>query len=291
LVAVNSYYRGFPEMYNSCTGSASHGAYDPFEEPFGSSDFKLQNARPDPYCLYSQGHTEPPTYFPPTGNCFGYAADEWMTFQVHVIIGPRVGDEFQASRVQLWIAREGRASEPAIDWGPYNLSAGSAAENQRYGKIWLLPYNTDKDPSATYATTYTWYDELIVSTQPIADPMGVPPPVPDAGVQSDATASDASAPDASAPDASPRDAGAPGAPDAVAMSDAGATDGGTPVDAAPSDTTAPPADASAPPPPPPDAGAASSSAPSSGCHCSASSLASADLPWILFALLAFRRRR
>jgi len=170
VVTQNTNQRSFAQMYNSCSGSTSHGAYDPFNEQFGSYDFKLQNARSAPYCLYSQGQTNPPSYFPPTGNCFGYFANEWMTFQVHVKTGPRVNDEFTNSYVQLWIAREGQSSQLVINWGPYNLTAGSPTENQKYGKVWLLPYNTGKDPSATYPTAYTWYDELIISRTIIADP-------------------------------------------------------------------------------------------------------------------------
>ncbi len=167
-VVQNLGHRGFPQMYNSCTGSASHGPYDPFEEAFQSFDFKLQNARPSPYCLYSQ---EPNNYLPPVGNCFGYAANEWMTFQVRLKIGPRVGDEFVASHVDLWVAREGKASESVISWGPYALSAGNADENLQFGKVWLLPYNTGRDDSKSYPEANTWYDELIISTQRIADPI------------------------------------------------------------------------------------------------------------------------
>lgn len=165
---TNLYYRRFPIMYHSCTGSASHGAYDAFEEPYGTSgDYKLQNARPAPYCLYSQSTTGD---FPPQGNCFGYFPDEWMTFQVRIKTGPRVGNEFRNSYITLWMAREGRTSEKVIDWGPYNLSAGPAAENQRYGKVWLTPYNTGKSTAQAYPAAYTWYDELIVYRNPIADP-------------------------------------------------------------------------------------------------------------------------
>jgi chitinase len=170
IVTLNTYQRNFPEMYQSCTGSTSHGAYNPFEEHFGSYDFKLQNAMPAPYCLYSQGQTSPPSYFPPSGNCFAYFPDEWMTFQVHVKTGPRVNDEFTNSFVQLWVSREGQPSQLVINWGPYNLSAGSATANQKYGKVWLLPYNTGKDATITYPTAYTWYDELVISTQKIQDP-------------------------------------------------------------------------------------------------------------------------
>jgi hypothetical protein len=170
VVMVNSYQRGFPQMYNSCTGSDSHGPYDPFQTHFGAYDFKLQNARSAPYCLYTQGRTNPPSYFPKKGNCFGYFPNEWMTFQIHIKTGPRIKDEFSNSHVQLWIAREGQRSQLVIDWGPYSLSAGNLGENQQYGKVWLLPYNTNKDSSASYPTAYTWYDELIISKQRIPDP-------------------------------------------------------------------------------------------------------------------------
>jgi hypothetical protein len=94
-----------------------------------------------------------------------------MTFQIRIKTGPRVADEFTNSYVTMWIAREGRASELVFDWGPYNLSAGSVADNQKFGKIWLLPYNTNKNASVSYPTAYTWYDELIISRAKIADPL------------------------------------------------------------------------------------------------------------------------
>lgn len=172
VVTQNGYQRGFPIMYNSCTGSTSHGAYVPLELPFVStysnSDFKLQNARPAPFCLYS-GSTH--GYFAPAGNCFGYAANEWMTFQIHLKLGPRLNDEFVNSTIGLTIAREGKPAEPVFDFGPFNLSAGPQSENLKYGKVWLLPYQTGKDASQTHPVAYTWYDELIISRQPIADPL------------------------------------------------------------------------------------------------------------------------
>jgi hypothetical protein len=166
-VVQNTYLREFPQMYNSCTGSTSHGAYDPFEEAFGAYDFKLQNARSAPYCLYSQRATG---FFPPAGNCVGYAPNEWMTFQVEIQIGPRQGDEFQGSHVRMWVAREGSPAELVMDWGPYNLTAGDPAQGLRFGKIWLLPYDTGKNSAQTNPTAYTWYDELVISRARIADP-------------------------------------------------------------------------------------------------------------------------
>ncbi len=158
---------GFPVMYNSCGSSSSHGPYDGFYEPLPPYDFKLQNGRTGKGCLYSQSTTG---YFPPNGNCFGYFANEWMTFQMHVKIGTRVGDVFTNSYVTLWMARAGQASELVIQWGPYDLNAGSATDNERYGKVWLLPYNTGKSAAVSHPIAYTWYDELIISRNKIADP-------------------------------------------------------------------------------------------------------------------------
>jgi hypothetical protein len=165
-VVQNTFQRGFAQMYNSCTGSSSHGPFVGFEEPFGGSDFKLQNARPSPYCLYSQSGAN---RFPPNGNCIGYFPDEWMTFQVKIQTGPRVNDEWVNSVVTLWIAREGQASQMAINF-PFNLTAGSPALDQKFGKVWLLPYHTDKSGSQVHPVGFTWYDELIISTTQIADP-------------------------------------------------------------------------------------------------------------------------
>jgi hypothetical protein len=169
VIQTNYYQNNFPILYDSCTGSTSHGPYDNFFEDVGSppTDFKLQNGRAAPGCMYLQKYT---SYFPPVGNCFGYVANEWLTFQMGFKLGPRVGDEFKGSYVTLWAAREGKPSELVVQWGPYNLTAGPLSDNQRFGKVWLLPYNTGKDPSAIYPVAYTWYDELIVSRNPIADP-------------------------------------------------------------------------------------------------------------------------
>jgi hypothetical protein len=171
VVATTYHQQGFPTLYNSCTGSSSHGPYDPLYEaflnPIGQPDFKLQNGRRAPFCLYTHSRTG---FFPPHGNCFRYHPDEWMTFQLKIKTGPRVKDEFAGSHVTLWIARENQPSELVVDRGSYNLTAGQPAEAQRFGKLWLTPYNTGKDPSEAHPVAYTWYDELIISRSKIPDP-------------------------------------------------------------------------------------------------------------------------
>jgi len=171
----NTNQRGYTQMYNSCNGSDSHGKAAGFEEPFGGSDFKMENAMVSPYCLYTA--TNAGTQFPPTGNCFPYYTDEWLTFKVKVTTGAWAASvkggpvgEFKNSHVDMWVARDGQPSVQAFNWGPYNLTGGETATNQKFGKIHLLPYHTYKDPAQTNPVAYTWYDELIISTQDIADP-------------------------------------------------------------------------------------------------------------------------
>ena len=172
VVATTYSQNGFPILYNSCRGSASHGLYDGLYERFvdknGQVDYKLQNTRSAPACLYTQSST---SYFPPASNCFRYQPDEWMTFQLRVKTGPpRVGDEFKRSHITLWMVRANQPSQVVIDWPSYSLTAGPPAKNKRFGKVWLTPYNTGKDPSEAHAVAYTWYDEFMISPSKIPDP-------------------------------------------------------------------------------------------------------------------------
>lgn len=178
-VPTNTLQRGFPQMYQACPGNNT----DLLESfvSINGNDFKLQNARPSPYCLYQNSN-----YFAPIGNCFPYVADEWMTFKVKMSIGTRVNDLFTNSRVEMWVAREGQPSVKVLDcdtvcWAQRptrpHMYAGPATGDegdQKFGKIWLTPYNTSKDPAEAHPTAYTWYDELIVSTSDIADPSATP---------------------------------------------------------------------------------------------------------------------
>lgn len=149
LVVQNVNQAGAPQMYHSCGGK--DGLYEPL------------------------------------GGGGEYAADEWMTFQVHVKIGTwykNDGHYHGDSVVQLWVARQGQPSELVIDLSPRPLTllgltipgtgrGYDLANNNpdaKYGKLILSPYHTGKNPEQSHPTGFVWYDELIVSTQHIQDP-------------------------------------------------------------------------------------------------------------------------
>jgi len=160
IVTQNTYQRGFPQMYHSCGGK--DGRYEPLEEPLPPYDFKLQNAIASPFCLYSLPQVPP---------CVGYKPNQWMTFQVHVQVGTWYKNDrnyHQDSTIQLWVAAEGQPSQLVIRRRGYDIANVNPAA--KYGKVWLLPYHTGKDPAQAHAVGQVWYDELIVSKTRIPDP-------------------------------------------------------------------------------------------------------------------------
>lgn len=184
IVVQNTEQRGFPQMYHSCGRKDSR--YEPLAEPYGPYDFLLQNAirnEPD-ICSYQ---------FPNSPPCFGYVANQWLTFQVHIIVGtPYKNDGVYKhdSTIQLWVALEGEPSRLVIDFSPKDPECQATQTSQpacqtgydlfnddplvkRYGQVWLLPYHTNKDAAQPHPDAYTWYDELIISKSRIPDP-GIP---------------------------------------------------------------------------------------------------------------------
>lgn len=141
IVIDNGGFKGYPQIYHSCGHSWPYDAY----------------------------------------RFVDYVAEEWMTFQVHIKLGASgtaidsaTGKEmhgFINSTIKMWVAREGVKSKLTHHETDLVLRTGYGdAKDARYGKVWLLPYMTGKDSKEKHQITYTWYDELIISTSRIADP-------------------------------------------------------------------------------------------------------------------------
>ena len=104
-----------------------------------------------------------------TGNgvgCFNHIADKWITFYYKI----RVGTWNSAnSSIEAWVSFDGG---PYLQWTNirnYTLrNDGNSAGG--WSKIMLTSYMTNKNSSVAHATAKTWYDELIISTQPIVAP-------------------------------------------------------------------------------------------------------------------------
>lgn len=135
LVVQDSYQRGFAQMYHSC--GAKDGQYQPLQQ------YQAVDYRPD----------------------------EWMTFQVRVNIGTWYRNDrayHRDSEIELWVAREGERSSRAVVAHGYDLA--NTRPGAKYGKLWLLPYHTGKDPGQDHPPGRIWYDEVVISRAPIPDP-------------------------------------------------------------------------------------------------------------------------
>src|SRR5579884_55892 len=163
IVLEDTYQVGAPRMYHSC--GKKDGQFEPFQV-YSPSDqgYLIQNAVG---CVHFRVVSPP---------CFMYKPNQWMTFQIHVKVGTWYHNDKKYRRdstVQLWAADEGKPSKLLIDFSPARGTGYDLVNfdpEAKYGKVWLLPYDTNKDASQDHPTAYTWYDDLIISRNKIADP-------------------------------------------------------------------------------------------------------------------------
>jgi hypothetical protein len=168
-VIQNTNQRSIPQVYTNCAGPFPYRGLTGY-----TSNVTVQNAVG---CLYPDYATPP---------CIKYRANEWMTFQVRIKVGH--WDQWD-STIQMWVGYQGQPSVLVIDCSstatnPCNNGINNEARNGWYlhnsdhtykiGKLWLLPYHTNKDPNQAHPTAYTWYDDVIISRTKIAEPDGGP---------------------------------------------------------------------------------------------------------------------
>jgi hypothetical protein len=163
LVQVSRYYGGYMHMYRSC-GQPN------LSIPLGNGDYlmqgNLQNTLPY-YCTYrnvSNGDLS---------KCALFKANQWMTFYYEISVGQLTldsdGSGYHAPMsVKAWVAYEGEGYRQYIDRPDFDVTATYATD--AFGRIQITPYDTNKPSTLSHANTATWYDDLIVSTQPIAAP-------------------------------------------------------------------------------------------------------------------------
>lgn len=152
LTTVNAYNGGFPQMYSNCGSEL-------LQVPLAGGDALLQQG--DYNCHYQN---------PPHRACFYYRESEWMTFYYDVELNSFGGAN---SVVKAYVSVNGQSYKQWINI-PNFVQYQDGAE-PGYNMIYLFPYMTGRDKTKSAGpVAHTWYDELIVSTRPIAAP-AVPP--------------------------------------------------------------------------------------------------------------------
>jgi len=106
----------------------------------------------------------------PTGTCFKFVANTWYTLYFKIHIG---GWGQPNSTIEAWFAPQGSGMKKFINVTgfPFDQDTGSDG----FDTLTLTQFMTGKMASVAHATAHVWYDELIVSSNPIAPPTGPQP--------------------------------------------------------------------------------------------------------------------
>ena len=147
LTTVQYYHNGFPIMYTDCGARALY-------TNGGDPPMKLEQG--DYNCWYGKYNKK---------DCFLYPVNQWVTFYFRVSIGHWGQAD---STIDAWVALDGEGYKQWIDMPNFVLKNSHPGND--YDTVTLLPYMTNKNAGAEHPVAYTWYDELIVSTRPIAPP-------------------------------------------------------------------------------------------------------------------------
>ena len=190
---INKYWQGVPRVYKAC------GDFDInlYREPYDGGSAWTQWSPPysNPQSDVTHNVRSTNSDFPnpsgtgyPTGtrkcavgqtsepSCLRFVENEWMTFYWVVHTG---NWEQPNSDFQVWVSR--RPTEPLeqiIDAHQIILEQTDGNPQAIWDMIQLETYMTNKDANLNHTPVQTWYDDLIISSQPIADPVGSLPPNP-----------------------------------------------------------------------------------------------------------------
>lgn len=151
VAMLNQNYAGFPIFYSACGNSY-------FRKSLGGSNYALMWNQDGNICTNQD----------PSG-CLRYKPDQWMTFSYE----QRIGKWGQPnSVVKVWMAEEGKPLKQFIDLADYTFKSDNA--NSAYRDLWVGPFSLGRKANQSFPTANTWFDEFIISTQPIAAPGGSP---------------------------------------------------------------------------------------------------------------------
>jgi hypothetical protein len=165
-------------MYTNCGSMHMYSTLDGTSHT-ESTPLLLQQG--DYKCQYGQTSS---------ATCFYFPSNEWLTFYWKITIGTW---DTANSTVEAWVAREGQPYKQFIRVPKMRLScntdpcSASPGRDQGYNNITLTPYMTglSSNSGRSGVTAYTWFDELIVSTQPIPAPNSGPRPNPPTNVRAE----------------------------------------------------------------------------------------------------------
>ena len=174
LVFLDTYYRGIFEMYqgygNYPANTGTYTGYNPIATSVGSGgDYNLEPgstyAVSPGYCSYQSvnGGNK--------ANCWVLTNNEWITYYFYVLPSSQQTANGRII-VNVWVPGMSGYAQ-VMDSGAIGMqygnsdTPGAVASGYNAGIFWIY----DTGSTGVTSPTYQYYDQLIVSSQPIAVPL------------------------------------------------------------------------------------------------------------------------
>jgi hypothetical protein len=151
VAMLNLHYVGYPSFYTAMGASY-------FEKKLAGGDVTRQWHGDTVICTEKD-----------KSKCMKYQPDQWMTFYYEQHIG-KWGQP--NSTVKVWWGAENKPLTQFIDISDYTFKSESASS--AYRTIWIGPYSLGRSGSG-FAQASTWFDEFIISKEPIKAPLANTP--------------------------------------------------------------------------------------------------------------------
>lgn len=149
VAMLNEKYRGFPQFYTNVMRNWMY-------KTLPGGDVAYQFNETEAYCTEKD-----------KSRCDKYQPGEWMTFYYE----QHIGKWGQAnSTIKAYWAREGQPLKQYVHIKDWKFSQDKPGTTNAFRTVWIGPFSVDRTAGQNYPAAETWYDEFIVSTQPIADP-------------------------------------------------------------------------------------------------------------------------
>jgi len=174
IVFQNIFYRGFPQAGTNCVNIGLYEGTSP--------NIKYENGA-DYQCLQNQALTDSACAM------MTWHPNEWYTFYCKFVLpqwdaNAASGWNTGHNTIQCWVAREGQPLKQFLNFTAFPLQFQNSLASSGYNALKFYPYDTRRTGGNTCGSGNTqpcaagkmWYDEVIVSTQPIPAPDGPTPP-------------------------------------------------------------------------------------------------------------------
>ena len=169
-----------PGGYTACTGTV---AFRQLREDLPSGGSKQYDQQPggDNQCLRSHDDGAKREWGDPDPDCRHWVRDQWQTLTVRIDLGDpeldfdgekgedgkylRLADP-RISHVEMWLD-DFHFIDHDFFWRGPKTKEYDAWPEQALGKLWLMCRATKKSPDEIHPNGHCWFDELIISRNPI----------------------------------------------------------------------------------------------------------------------------